>query len=358
MCLVRVFPYLKRRANEGGGSISSARGDTAWSPSTPVIVVEDVKKSYGDVQALDGVSLQVPQGTVTGLLGPNGAGKTTLVRILTTLLSPDSGRAKVMNLDVVEDAQKLRSLIGLAGQSTAVDEYLTGRESLELVGRLYHMGARESRSRARELLDQFDLNESADRRSSTYSGGMRRRLDLAASLVANPPVLFLDEPTTGLDPRSRLDLWNVIMDLVKEGTTVLLTTQYMEEADRLADNIVVLDRGGIIAEGTATELKTTAGSENLTIQLVDRSQVSDAIEAIGRAGCENPQTEEEIGRITVMVRDGSAVLGAVVRELDKASIQFSDLSLGEPTLDDVFLALTGKTAENIEAGNAGENVPV
>ena len=186
---------------------------------------------------------------------------------------------------------------------------------------------------------------------------MRRRLDLAASLVANPPVLFLDEPTTGLDPRSRLDLWNVILDLVKEGTTVLLTTQYMEEADRLADNIVVLDRGGIIAEGTATELKTTAGSENLTIQLADRSQVSDAIDAIGRAGCENPQTEEEIGRITVMVRDGSAILGAVVRELDSASIQFSDLSLGEPTLDDVFLALTGKTAEDIEAGSAGENVP-
>ena len=319
-------------------------------------MVEELKKSYGDVQALDGVSLEVPQGTVTGLLGPNGAGKTTLVRILTTLLSPDSGRATVMNLDVVNDAQKLRSLIGLAGQSTAIDEYLTGRESLELVGRLYHMGGRESRNRAKELLAQFDLNEAADRRSSTYSGGMRRRLDLAASLVANPPVLFLDEPTTGLDPRSRLDLWNVILDLVKEGTTVLLTTQYMEEADRLADNIVVLDRGGIIAEGTATQLKTAAGSENLTIQLTDRSQLSDAIDALAKAGCENPQSENEIGRITVMVRDGSAILGAVVRELDSASIQFSDLSLGEPTLDDVFLALTGRTAEDIDANETVEKI--
>ncbi len=295
------------------------------------------------------MSLEVEKGTVLGLLGPNGAGKTTLVRILTTLLMPDAGRATVMGYDVVKQAAELRSVIGLAGQSAAVDDYLTGRENLEMVGRLYRMGRRESRKRAAELLEQFSLTEAGDRRTSTYSGGMRRRLDLSLSLVAKPPTLFLDEPTTGLDPRSRIDLWNVIRGLVDDGATVLLTTQYMEEADRLADNIVVIDLGGIIAQGTAAELKATAGNENLTIQLVHRSQFSEAVEALERSGCGRPQGEPETGRITVMVSDGSAALGRVVREFDTASIQFSDLSLKEPTLDDVFLALTGRTAEIAEA---------
>ncbi len=301
------------------------------------------------MRALDGVSLNVEQGTVLGLLGPNGAGKTTLVRILTTLLLPDAGRATVMGYDVVKDARRLRSVIGLAGQSAAVDDYLTGRENLEMVGRLYRMSGRDSRRRAAELLDRFDLNDAADRRSSTYSGGMRRRLDLAASLVATPPVIFLDEPTTGLDPRSRIDLWNVIRGLVADGATVLLTTQYMDEADRLADKIVVIDQGAVIAEGTSEELKATAGNERLTIQLAYRATLPEALEALKRADCEDALGDAQTGRITVVVEDASTTLGAVVRELDSAGIRFRQLTLRQPTLDDVFLALTGRTAESAEA---------
>jgi ABC-2 type transport system ATP-binding protein len=300
-------------------------------------------KSYGDVQALRGVDLRVEKGSVFGLLGPNGAGKTTAVRILTTLLEPDEGSARVAGFDVVREAAKVRRHIGLAGQYAAVDENLTGFENLELVGRLYHLGRGVSRERARELLASFDLSEAGDRLVRTYSGGMRRRLDLAAALVARPPVLFLDEPTTGLDIRSRIGLWDAIEALVSEGTTVLLTTQYLDEADRLADRIAVIDQGLVIAEGTPDALKTQVGGERLEIHLCDGQRGEEAVAALASIASDRPFLEDGTVRVPVSERRGT--IADAVRRLDEAGIAIDDIAVSTPTLDDVFLKLTGHAAE-------------
>jgi ABC-2 type transport system ATP-binding protein len=311
--------------------------------SEPAISVTGLVKSFGDVRALDGVDLNVPSGSVLGLLGPNGAGKTTAVRVLTTLLKPDAGTVLVTGLDVVRDAAELRGRIGLAGQYAAVDENLTGLENLVMVGRLYGMRRAEAKRRGRELLERFDLVEAADRPVKTYSGGMRRRLDLGAALVARPPVLFLDEPTTGLDPRSRLEVWATIEGLVAEGTSVLLTTQYLEEADRLADLIAVIDRGRVIAEGTPDALKDRVGGERLEVHLADTSAVDAAVRALAPMADEPPAADGETVRLPVSRRSGTIV--EAVRRLDEAGVAVDDLGLRRPTLDDVFLALTGHAAE-------------
>jgi ABC-2 type transport system ATP-binding protein len=307
------------------------------------IAVEDLKKSFKDVHALAGIDLEVPAGTVLGLLGPNGAGKTTAVRILTTLLPPDGGSARVAGLDVVKDAAPLRSRIGLAGQYAAVDENLTGRENLEMVGRLYHMGGGPSRERAEELLERFSLTDAADRLSKTYSGGMRRRLDLAAALVAHPPVLFLDEPTTGLDPRSRLQLWETIEARVAAGTTVLLTTQYLDEADRLADSIAVIDHGRVIAEGTSDELKDRVGGERLEVTLDDGASTDAAIEALVPIAEDRPKCDG--GVLALPLSRGRGGIAEAVRRLDDAGVGIDDIAVHRPTLDDVFITLTGHAAE-------------
>jgi ABC-2 type transport system ATP-binding protein len=318
-----------------------------------IIRTEGLVKRFGEVEALKGVDLQVRGGTVFGLLGPNGAGKTTAVRILTTLLLPDGGRAEVAGLDVVRDAEALRSRIGLAGQSAAVDENLTGLENVEMVGRLYHLPAAETRRRAVDVLERFGLAEAANRQAKTYSGGMRRRLDVAASLVARPDVLFLDEPTTGLDPRSRVDLWALIGELVQEGKTILLTTQYLEEADNLADRIAVIDLGTVIAEGTSDQLKDRIGGEVLELHLEDRTQTARAAETLRGIGTGDTSVEPEAKRIRIPVgTDGPTALLDAVRRLDDASIVLADVALHRPTLDDVFLSLTGHAAEDGEAGPA------
>jgi ABC-2 type transport system ATP-binding protein len=312
-------------------------------------------KHFGDVRALDGVDFDASPGTVLGLLGPNGAGKTTAVRILTTLLKPDAGSATVAGLDVVGDAAELRQSIGLAGQYAAVDELLTGQENLVMVGRLYGMSRADAKVRARELLAQFDLVEAADRPAKTYSGGMRRRLDLAAALVAKPPVLFLDEPTTGLDPRSRLSLWATIESLVAEGTTVLLTTQYLDEADRLADEIAVIDHGKVIAEGTPDELKDRVGGERLEVRLTDPETAPKAVEALAPMCSDDPPTIED-GVVRVNVRRRTGVIVEAVRRLDEAGVGVDDLGLRRPTLDDVFLALTGRAPAADEGESKDEEV--
>jgi ABC-2 type transport system ATP-binding protein len=321
----------------------------------PAIVVEGLVKRFGKVEALRGVDLQVPPSTVFGLLGPNGAGKTTAVRIMTTLLRPDEGRATVAGYDVVRQAERLRHVIGLAGQNAAVDENLTGLENLEMVGRLYHVPAAEARKRGEEILERFELSDAAHRTAKTYSGGMRRRLDLGASLVGKPQVLFLDEPTTGLDPRSRLEMWDIIRELVMEGTSLLLTTQYLEEADRLADKIAVIDLGQVIAEGSSDELKSRVGGEVLALRVADRERAADAAGSVLGLGPGGGNVDNNTGEINVPVgSDGTAILTEAVRRLDAEGIQLADVSLRRPTLDDVFLALTGHAAEESEAESSME----
>jgi len=308
------------------------------------IVVEDLTKRYGALVALDGVSFSVPAGTILGLLGPNGAGKTTAVRILTTIIRPDSGRASVLGYDVVRDADAVRYRIGLAGQYAAVDGNLTGRENLRLIGRLTQLPRQRIAARADELLERFDLADAADRIVRTYSGGMRRRLDLAAALVHQPPVLFLDEPTTGLDPQGRLELWDILRQLVADGTTVLLTTQYLDEADRLAHHIVVVDRGRIIAEGTPAELKARVGSTVIEIELADEADAlrAEPVAAAFGAGCGRD------GRtICIKINDGTRVLVDVLRTLDAAHLVPVSITVREPSLDDAFLSLTGRHAEPV-----------
>jgi ABC-2 type transport system ATP-binding protein len=318
----------------------------------PAIFVEGLTKSFGQVHALRGIDLSVPRGTVLGVLGPNGAGKTTAVRILTTLLQPDGGRAVVDGYDVVREAAAVRRVIGLAGQSAAIQEELTGRENLEIIGRLYHLRWPAARARAVELLEQFGLTDAADRAAKTYSGGMQRRLDLAASLVGKPRVLFLDEPTTGLDPRSRLGMWDVIRSLVAGGTTILLTTQYLDEADELADEIVVIDHGQVIAAGASEELKGRTGGDVVEFTVPDRPKVSDAAAAVADIGEGEPHVDPETGVVSIGVGGrGSDALVDVVRALDAAGVVTRGLALRRPSLDDVFLTLTGHAAEEEEQPN-------
>ncbi|MDX3072031.1 ATP-binding cassette domain-containing protein [Streptomyces sp. NPDC088354] len=312
------------------------------------IHAEGLVKTFGDVRALDGVDLDVPEGTVLGLLGPNGAGKTTAVRVLTTLLQPDSGKAVVAGIDVLKHPNEVRRQIGLSGQFAAVDEYLTGRENLQMVGRLYQMSARDAKARATELLERFNLAEAADRTAKTYSGGMRRRLDLAAALVVRPPVMFMDEPTTGLDPRNRLALWEVIQDLVAGGTTLLLTTQYLEEADHLAHDICVIDHGKVIARGTSDELKARTGGERVEVVVHDREHLATATEVLRGFGKGDTTLDNHTRRITVPVTGGAKLLAEVIRELDTRGIEIDDIGLRRPTLDDVFMSLTGHAAEEKE----------
>ena len=325
--------------------------------SEPIIEVEGISKSFGQTRALTGVDLGAVRGTVLALLGPNGAGKTTLVRILTTLLQPDGGNARVAGYDVVADAARLRATIGLAGQYAAVDELLTGRENLELVGLWYHLGRREYRRRAQEILERFSLGEAGDRLVNTYSGGMRRRLDIGASLIARPSIVFLDEPTTGLDPRTRNELWRFIEELVGAGTTVLLTTQYMEEAERLADRIVVIDRGTVITEGTAMQLKERLGGDRLEACVARREDLERTAVLLGELTRSTPHLDPEQQRVSVPTNGGTRLLIEAGQRLEQQRILLADLGIHRPSLDDVFLALTDSGAEGradgaVEAGQA------
>jgi ABC-2 type transport system ATP-binding protein len=325
-----------------------------------VIEAEGLVKVYRsrktEVRALDGVDLDVREGTVLGLLGPNGAGKTTTVRVLTTLLRADAGRATIAGLDVARDAQAVRRLIGLSGQYAAIDENLTGRENLWMFGRLYQLGSHDAKERATELLTRFDLEEAADRVAKTYSGGMRRRLDLASALIGRPKLLFLDEPTTGLDPRSRLGMWDVIRRQVREGATLLLTTQYLEEADELADEIAVVDHGRIIARGTADELKTQVGGERIEVVVHERDLLQRAAQVMAPNG--SASIDEHTRRLTIAAEGGAQQLVEVVLRLGEEQIRVDDVGLRRPTLDDVFLALTGHAAEiALDAEDAAEPTP-
>ncbi len=322
--------------------------------SDTAIVVEGLGKTFGSVVALRGVDLEVPRGSVLGLLGPNGAGKTTAVRIMTTLLRPDTGRVVIEGRDVVSDPDGVRRVIGLAGQSAAIKEELTGRENLVFTGRLYHLPMARCRERASELLERFDLSDAADRQARTYSGGMQRRLDLAASLVAEPPVLFLDEPTTGLDPRSRIGMWSVIRDLVSGGTTLLLTTQYLEEADELADQIAVIDHGTVIASGTSDSLKDQVGGDVIEFDVPDRRAIRRAAEAVAGLSDVPPVIDDDNSHVTVRIgRRGSQALIDAVRLVDQAGVEVSGLAMHRPSLDDVFLTLTGHAASPAPDDAAG-----
>lgn len=313
------------------------------------IAAENVYKSFGEIKALDGVSIAVKTGQVLGLLGPNGAGKTTLVRILTTLLKPDRGAVTVGGLDVLRQPQRVRENIGLAGQYAAVDEILTGRENLIMVGRLYHMSRHQARQRASELLEQFSLTEAADRPVKTYSGGMRRRLDLAASIVARPNILFLDEPTTGLDPRTRIVMWDTIRALVSDGATLLLTTQYLEEADELADQIAVIDHGRVIAEGTSDALKANLASDFIDLKVANPRHTRQAANLLLPMSMEAPQTDDVRGSVTIAVENGAKSIAEVVRLLDGGDIAIVELNLRRPSLNDVFLSITGEAIADEEA---------
>ncbi len=332
----------------------------------PAIVAEGLSKRFGQVRAVDGIDFEQPAGSVLGMLGPNGAGKTTTVRILTTLLAPDAGRARVAGLDVVKQAADVRRLIGLSGQYAAVDPYLTGRENLAMIGRLYGLGRPAARRRAGELLERFDLAKAADRMARTYSGGMRRRLDVAASLVARPPVLFMDEPTTGLDPHGRITLWQLLGELADHGTSLLLTTQYMEEAERLADSIVVVDRGRVIASGTPRELKTRVGGDRLELQTLPGGDPRPLAQALAGLGTGRPVVDIRAGRVVLPVSDGPELLAELARRLARTGLRVADLALRRPSLEDVFLALTGQpgagaahaaTDDKDPAAGAGSSEP-
>lgn len=310
-----------------------------------IISIKNLTKSFKSVDVLKGINLEVEEGTMLALLGPNGAGKTTTIRILSTLLTPDSGEVTINGFDVVKDTNNIRSSIGLTGQYAAVDELLTGRENLIMMGRLYHLSKKDARTRAEELLSEFDLVEAADRIAKTYSGGMRRRLDLALSLIATPPILFLDEPTTGLDPRSRITIWEIIKKLMSQGTTILLTTQYLDEADKLADKIAVLDHGKIIAEGTADELKAMVGKERLEITIEKNSDFAKAVSVVTG---ENKEVNEDERRISVATDGTVSDMKRVLDVMEEHKIEVETFSLHKPTLDDVFLKLTGHSAEITE----------
>jgi ABC transporter DrrB family efflux protein len=323
--------------------MTQAEPNGSRSSRPPAVRVAGVVKRFGSTTALAGVDLEVPEGMVFGLLGPNGAGKTTLVRILATLLQPDEGRAELLGHDVVAESSRVRELLALTGQFAAVDELLTGRENLEMFGRLFRLSRDEARRRASELLERFELADAADRTAKTYSGGMRRRLDLASSLLTQPRVLFLDEPTTGLDPRSRNEIWKIVRDLRREGTTILLTTQYLEEADQLADEIAVIDHGRVIAEGTGNELKDRVGGQILEVELTDVQQRDEAEAALVRVGCGPPEEDSRPNRLTLPApREGLLLVEEAAAELRRAGVGVSDMGLRRPTLDDVFLQLTGE----------------